>query len=148
VAPAIPPTQSPSPKPKPMVAFTGAGDHDKVCTGTYSYCQHENIPALANSIRQSLITAQRAAPHADKSQRYQLEHPRLGVAPNGESGVPASATSLMAEVMLSVCAIRKRDAVDKGLVMASQARRFTMNWFATSVAGHCNCQHESRKTRR
>jgi hypothetical protein len=65
----------------------------------------------------------------------------------GESGVSASPTS-MAEVMLSICAIKKRDGVEKGLVLTSQARRFTMNWFATSAAGHCDCHKEPEKTRR
>jgi hypothetical protein len=76
--------------------------------------------------------------------------PSLGlVAPTGEYEISASTTSsLMAEVMLSIMAMKKRSAADRGLVMASQARRFTMNWFATTEAGHCDCQDGLGMTRR
>ena len=149
VTTATPPTQGPNLNPNPIVAVTGAGDHDKAGTGIYSYSQPEDIPALAKSIRETLLMVKGTAPHGDKSERHQLGRLRTGVMPIGGSEVSASATSsLVAEAMLSITGITRREAIDKALVIAKRARLFMMNWFASSAAGHCNCQDGHGETRR
>ena len=148
--PATTPSQSLSPNPNPIVAVTanGSGDHEKTGTGAYSYSQPGDIPGLAKSIRETLVTVQ-AAPHVDKSERHELARLRAAIMPVGESGVSASATtSLVAEAVLSIMGIKRREAIDKGSVIAESARLFMMNWFASSAAGHCDCQHGPGKTRR
>jgi hypothetical protein len=132
------------------VAVTGTADHVKADTTAYSYSHPEDIPALARSIRETLTTVKGAAPHWHENKSERSQHERLELAiPIGEYGVSASTTtSLMAEAMLSILAIKMKDAVNKGLVVASQSRRFRMNWFATTAAGNCDCQHPVLKTHR
>jgi hypothetical protein len=144
VTPVAPSTQGLSPN-----SNTGEGDHEKASTGAYSYSQPEDIPALAKSIRETLMTV-KAAPHNDKSERHELARPRAAVVPIGESGASANATgSLVPEALLSIMGImgiKRKEAIDKGLIVPKTATMFVMNWFASSAAGHCNCQHEPGKT--